>query len=58
MLMFILCKSKRGGQSGQFRIVGCIMSTWLFNVYMDGVKSELSGIWESRYCVAFCMHMT
>ena len=38
-----------------FQSQGCIMSLWLFNVYMDGVmkeveigmaRRELSGLWE------------
>ena len=36
----------RGGENEQFRInsslrQGCIMSPWLFNVYMDGVMKEV-----------------
>ena len=51
------CVRIKGGMSEQFRIdsgvrQGCIMSPWLFNVYMDGVMkegkegSELPGGWE------------
>ena len=25
---------------------GCVMSPWLFNVYMDGVVREVKGAWE------------
>ena len=39
------CVRKKAGVSEQFRIDsevrhGCIMSPWLFNVYMDGVIKE------------------
>ena len=51
------CVRIKGGVSEQFRIdsgvrQGCIMSPWLFNVYMDGVMkkgkegNELPGGWE------------
>ena len=40
------CVRIKGGMSEQFRIdsgirQGCIMSPWLFNVYMDGVMKEM-----------------
>ena len=48
------CVRVKGGEGEQLRIdsrvrQGCIMSPWLFNVYMDEVVeegSELSGGWE------------
>ena len=41
-----VCIRVKGGESKQFRIdskvrEGCIMSPWLFNVYMDGVMKEV-----------------
>ena len=53
----LACVSVKEGESERFRIdsgmrQGCIMSPWLFNVYMDGVMkevkegSELHGGWE------------
>ena len=51
----------------QFRIdsgvrQGCIMSPWLFNVYMHTVmkevEMEMGRMGESGVCVAFCMQMT
>ena len=40
------CVRVKGGESEQFRIdsgvrQGCIMSPWLFKVYMDGVMKEV-----------------
>ena len=40
------CVSVKGGESERFKIdsgvkQGCIMSPWLFNVYMDGVTKEV-----------------
>ena len=40
------CVRVKGDENGQFRIdsgvrKGCIMSPWLFNVYMDGVMKEV-----------------
>ena len=40
------CVRVKGGESERFRIdsgvrQGCIMSPWLFNVYMDGVMKEV-----------------
>ena len=42
MLIVQLVSELKGSESEQFRIdsrvrQGCIMSPWLFNVYMDGV---------------------
>ena len=42
----LACVRVKGGKSEQFRIdsgvrQGCIMSPWLFNVYMDGVMKEV-----------------
>ena len=42
----IACVRIKGDESGKFRIdsgvrQGCIMSPWLFNVYMDGVIKEV-----------------
>ena len=48
---------------------GCIMSPWLFNVYMDGVLNEVKmgmgrrrvSYWRTRESgdyLASCMHMT
>ena len=59
------CVRIKGGESEQFRIdsgvrQGYIMSTWLFNVYMDGVMkegNELPRGWESGDCLASCMQM-
>ena len=51
MLRFQLLSIK-GGESERFRIgvrQGCIISPWLFDVYMDGVMKEgsvLPGRWE------------
>ena len=40
------CVRVKGGEREQFRIdngvrQGCIMSPWLFNIYMDGVMKEV-----------------
>ena len=40
------CVRVEGGESEQFKIdskvrQGCIMSLWLFNVYIDGVMKEV-----------------
>ena len=40
------CVRIKEGESEQFRIdsgvrQGCIMSPWLFNIYMDGVMKEV-----------------
>ena len=40
------CIREKGGESEQFKVdsgvrQGCIMSPWLFNVYMDGVMKEV-----------------
>ena len=40
--MYVRCKGKRGGPRESFKIdscvrEGCIMSPWLFNVYMNAV---------------------
>ena len=45
------CVGVKGGESEQFRIdsrvkQGCIMSSWLFNVYMDGVMKEVKMGWK------------
>ena len=45
------CVRVKGGESEWFRIdsgvrQGCIISVWLFNVYMDGVVMEVSKIHE------------
>ena len=41
---------------------GCIMSPWLFKVYMDAMMKEVEmGVerrGESGYCLASCMQMT
>ena len=41
-----VCVRVKGGESELFRIdsgvrQGCIMSPWLFNVYMDGVMKKV-----------------
>ena len=41
------CVRVKGDESEQFRIdsgtrQGCIMTLWLFNVYMDGVMKEVN----------------
>ena len=66
------CVRIKGGESEQFRIdsrvrQGCIMPTWLFNVYMDEVIKEVK-MWMGRRgvsfledrgdCLASCMQMT
>ena len=47
------CVRIEGGESEQFRIDSgmrqeCIMSSWLFNVYMDGVIKEVKMDMERR----------
>ena len=42
----LTCVRVRGGESERFRIdsrvrQGCIMSSWLFNVYMDAVMKDV-----------------
>ena len=64
----LACVRVKGGESHCFRInssvrQGCIMSTWLFNVYMDGVENgdgeEESDISRGkRVEIASCMQMT
>ena len=58
---------EKGGESEYFRInscmgQGCIVSPWLFNVYMDGVikdvKMGMGRREESGDCMVSCMHMT
>ena len=68
------CVRIKGGVSEQFRIdsgvrQGCIISPWLFNVYIDGVMKEVK-MWMGRRgvsfmedgrewrCLASCMQMT
>ena len=68
------CVIMKRGESEQFRIdsgvrQGCIMSPWLFNVYMDGVMKEVKmemGRRSVRFledgregdCLASCLQMT
>ena len=61
------CVRVKGGESEGFTIDsemrhGCIMSPWLFNIYMDEVMKEVKmGMrmrGDSGYCLASCMHMT
>ena len=45
------CVKVKGGEIERFRIYsgvrqGCIMSPWLYNVYMDGVMKEGRDSWE------------
>ena len=47
------CVRVKGSESDRFRIdsgvrQGCIMSPWLFNVYMDGVVKEVKMGMERR----------
>ena len=47
------CVRVKGGESERFKIdsgvrQGCIMSSWLFNVYMDGVIKEVKMDMERR----------
>ena len=49
----LACVRVKGGVSERFRIdsgvrQGCIMSPWLFNVYMDGLMKEVKMGMESR----------
>ena len=46
MLIVQLVSEKKGGKNEWFKIESglrqkCIMSPWLFNVYMDGVMKEV-----------------
>ena len=48
-----VCVRVKGGESKQFRIDSevrqvCIMSSWMFNVYMDGVMKEVKMGMERR----------
>ena len=67
------CVRVKGGESEQFRIYsgvrqGCIMSHWLFNVYLDGVMKVGMGRRGVRFledgrewsgdCLASCMQLT
>ena len=41
-----VCVKIKGGESKQFKIdsgmrQGCIISSWMFNVYMDGMMKEV-----------------
>ena len=45
-MLIIQLVSVKGDESEQFRVdswvrQGCIMSPWLFNVYMDGMMKEV-----------------
>ena len=47
------CVRVKGGENEQFRVdsgvkQGCIMSPWLFNVYMDEVMKEVKMKMEER----------
>ena len=71
-----VCLRVKWGESERFRIdsevrQGCIMSSWLFNVYMDAVMKEVKmwmgrngvryleeGRGESGDYLASCMQMT
>ena len=69
----LACVGVKGGVSEWFRIdsglrQGCIMSTWLFNVYMDAMLKEVKMVMRRRgvrfmedgrgdYLVS-CMQMT
>ena len=53
----LACVRVKGGESECFRInsgvrQGCIMSPWLFNVYMDAVMKEVK-MWMRRRGVRF-----
>ena len=67
----LACVRVKGGGSESFRInsgvrLGCIMSPWLFNVYMDREMKEVKmgmgwrevRMGESRDCLASCMQRT
>ena len=49
----LACVRVKWGESEQFMIdsgarQGCIMSSWLFNVYMDAVVKEVKKDWKGR----------
>ena len=61
------CVRVKGSENEWFKIdsgvrQGCIMSPWLFNVYMDGVmkevKMEMGRRGESGSYLVSCMQMT
>ena len=65
------CVRVKWGESELFRIDSevrqeCIMSPWLFSVYMGGVKEVMMGMGrrkvsfldDGRECLASCMQMT
>ena len=63
----LVCVRVKGCESAFFRIdngvrQGCIMSPWIFNVYMDTVMKEMKMGMGRREeigdCLASCMQMT
>ena len=63
----LVCVKLKRGEIECFRIdsgvrQGCIMSPWLFNVYMDAVmkemKIDMGRRGESGDCLVSCMQMT
>ena len=63
----LACLRVKGGESKRFRIdigvkQGCIMSPWLFSVYMDAVMKEVKmGMGrrgETRDYLTSCMKIT
>ena len=64
--MLTACIKVKGGESDYFRIdsgvrQGCIISPWIFNVYMDAVfmkEVKMGRGEESGDCLASCMQMT
>ena len=65
----LVCVKVKGDENEQFRIdsgmiQGCIMSPWLFNVYMDALMKEVKmgmGRSEGRFLEDYltsCMQMT
>ena len=60
----LACERVKEGESECSRIAsgmrqGCIMSPWLFNVYMDALMKEVKmGRGENGDCMDSCMKMT
>ena len=66
LLVCLACVTVKGGESEQFKIdsrvrQGCIMSPWLFSVYMNAVVKEVKmGMGrreENGDYIASCMQM-
>ena len=60
LIVNLACVRVKGGESKWFRIdngviQSCIMSPWLFNVYMDAVMKEVKiGMERREDCLASC----